>query len=235
LAQDNKGLGFVLFLRPDIYFKQNLSFNNADKNKILFVWNIFMNKLHKSVPDQIQFVGGNMFYKFKDILCEYNTYSKDMHQLYTLLLVFFKIHNLSYMNFIDDPAPEFNYSVIKGNSNRNIIGLYPTFVYENHYKDPNEFKEEFIKEKTKIFNNVYLPQKFYKMLPLRLRKKIIKRYKENILFSIDLTKDDAHKYKNIRQPEFAILKTFIDIDSVLLPHLFDDLLLEDDKYNYSEH
>jgi hypothetical protein len=235
LEKDNKSLGFVLFIRPDIYFRQNLSFDNADKNKVLFVWNIFMRKLKKSVPDQIQFVGGNMFHKFKDIICNYYIKGNNLHKLYIIFLVFFKFHNLSYMNFVDDPAPEFDYTVIKENSNHNIIGIYPTFIYENHYEDPNVLKEEFIKKDTNIFNNIYMPQKRYKMLPLRLRKRIIKRYKEQVLFSIDLTKDDIQKYKDIRQQEFAILKTFIDIDSVLLPHIFDDLLLEDDKYNYSEH
>jgi hypothetical protein len=114
---------FVLVLRPDLIFKNEIDFSRADKNKILFQWNLFTHYIIKRVPDQYQFIGGNVFDKYKDLVLnkKIDTINPGtLHNLYNFLVDHnWPLTDISFLNYIKNPNPNDPDCAIKGNpSNR---------------------------------------------------------------------------------------------------------------------
>ena len=128
---------FVFILRPDLIFQKEVDFSRADKSKILFQWNLFTHWEAKRVPDQYQFIGGNIIPEFKNLVLnkQIDTINPGtLHNLYNFLIEHFKgtrwsIANISYLNYIDQPEkmtllpgalgnPLFNYTIEETNKRR---------------------------------------------------------------------------------------------------------------------
>jgi len=126
---------FVLILRPDLVFLQNIDYKNIDQDKILFQWNLFTHwgKICR-VPDQIHFIGGNVFNKFKKLILNNkpdNKYPNSLHNLFCFLIENnWNLKNISYLNYIKNPNPNQNDCKIKGNPN-NSLGN-PIFNYTRY-------------------------------------------------------------------------------------------------------
>lgn len=61
--------GFVLVLRPDIVFHDNLRFDSSlSPDKLYFQWNLFQNCGNREVADQIQLIGGRTILDVKNKL-----------------------------------------------------------------------------------------------------------------------------------------------------------------------
>ena len=110
---------FVLILRSDLIFKNKIDFSRADKSKILFQWNLFTHWITKRVPDQYQFVGGNMIPEFKNLVLnkKIDTINPGtLHDLYNFLIKYnWPLDNISYLNYIKNPNPDDPNCAIKGN------------------------------------------------------------------------------------------------------------------------
>ena len=115
---------FVFILRPDLVFMQEVDFQRADKEKILFQWNLFTNWKAKRISDLYQFIGGNVFEKFRDLVVNKkfdNTNPGTLHNLYNFLIEEgFTENDISYLNYIKNPNPQDPDCLIKGNPNNGI-------------------------------------------------------------------------------------------------------------------
>ncbi len=115
---------FVFILRPDLVFLQEVDFQRADKEKILFQWNLFTNWEVKRVSDLYQFIGGNVFEKFKDLVLnkKFDTMNPGtLHNLYNFLIQEgIQKNNISFLNYIKNPNPQDPECLIKGNQNNGI-------------------------------------------------------------------------------------------------------------------
>lgn len=115
---------FVFILRPDLVFLQEVDFKRADKEKILFQWNLFTNWEVQRVSDLYQFIGGNIFEKFKDLVLnkKFDTMNPGtLHNLYNFLIEEgINKDNISFLNYIKNPNPQDPECLIKGNQNHGI-------------------------------------------------------------------------------------------------------------------
>jgi len=113
---------FIFILRPDLIFKKEIDFSRVDKNKILFQWNLFTFRGNANspirVPDQYQFVGGNVFEKYKDLIMndKIDEFSGGtLHNLFNFLINnSWPLEEISYLNYIEDPNPQDVDCAIKG-------------------------------------------------------------------------------------------------------------------------
>lgn len=130
---------FVLILRPDLIFQKEVDFSRADKDKVLFQWNLFTRYDIKQVPDQYQFIGGNVFDTFKQLALteELDAFNKKgtLHGLYNFL----KAHkwedkNIGFLNYIKNPNPNNPNCAIKGDpSNQSGNPMYK-YTVDNKLK-----------------------------------------------------------------------------------------------------
>lgn len=114
---------FVFILRPDLIFQKEIDLSRIDKDKVLFQWNLFTHYTIKRVPDQYQFVGGNVFDRYKELVLtkQIDTINPGtLHNLYNFLRSHgWSLDNISYLNYIENPNPNDPDCAIKGDpSNR---------------------------------------------------------------------------------------------------------------------
>ena len=131
----NQLYDFVLILRNDLIFKQDLDYTRLSKNKILFQWNLFHNKQTKEMADQIICIGGNMFPKFKQLTKRYKIdyrWTGTLHNLYNFCITHFKKHEISFLNELVDPDPTENRCKIRGNPGIDLGN--PLYTYTRYYK-----------------------------------------------------------------------------------------------------
>ena len=116
----------LLAIRIDIAFISDLITKNFCQNKVLFQWNLLHNKKTLEVPDQIHFIGANLFEKIynasfsnkKDLLvlrgddntleltptCLLdNRWEGTLHNFLRFCLKTIKIEQIGYLNYIVDP------------------------------------------------------------------------------------------------------------------------------------
>ena len=115
---------FVFILRPDLIFMQEVDFQRADKAKILFQWNLFTNWEERRLSDLYQFVGGDVFETYKDLVLNKKFDYKEpgtLHNIYNFLIKEgFKTDDISFLNYIKNPNPQDPNCLIKGNQNNGI-------------------------------------------------------------------------------------------------------------------
>lgn len=125
---------FVLILRSDLYFLQDIDYTRANKNVILFQWNLFHCYTTKEMADQIHYIGGNLIKKFKNLINNNiidNNFTGTLHNLYNFCIKYFDKNNISYLNYIENPDPENLICKIRGNpckDNGNPLYNYTRFM-----------------------------------------------------------------------------------------------------------
>ena len=128
---------FVFILRPDLIFQKEIDLSRADKDKILFQWNLFTHYAIKRVPDQYQFVGGNVFNRYKELVLnkKIDTINAGtLHNLYNFLIKYnWSLDNISYLNYIENPNPHDPNCAIKGDPSSHLGN--PLFKYTIKNKD----------------------------------------------------------------------------------------------------
>ena len=109
---------FVLILRSDLYFLQDIDYTRANKNNILFQWNLFHCYATMEIADQIHYIGGNLIEKFKNVINNNiidDKFTGTLHNLYNFCIKYFEKTDISYLNYIENPNPENTRCKIRGN------------------------------------------------------------------------------------------------------------------------
>ena len=125
---------FVLILRSDLYFLQDIDYTRANKNIILFQWNLFHCYATKEIADQIHYIGGNFIEKFKNLINNNmidDKFTGTLHNLYNFCIKHFEKTDISYLNYIENPNPENVRCKIRGNpsvDNGNPLYNYTRFM-----------------------------------------------------------------------------------------------------------
>ena len=108
----------LLILRSDLYFKQEIDYSRISKEKILTQWNLLHQKTTGEMADQIQFIGANLIHNF---INKINTIRIDtnwagtLHNFYNYCIEHFGKEKMSYLNYMEDPAPHNDRCEIRGN------------------------------------------------------------------------------------------------------------------------
>jgi hypothetical protein len=116
--------GFVLVLRPDLVFHDNLRFERSlSPDKLYFQWNLFQCCANREVADQIQLIGGTLIREVKQ---KWNStemgggigsgYYDTMHMMYNWAETALGKRHLGYLNYYpvencffgDDEYPQWN-------------------------------------------------------------------------------------------------------------------------------
>jgi hypothetical protein len=111
---------YVLILKNDLYFLQDIDYSRATRDNILFQWNLFHNFNTREMPDNIYYIGGNLIKKFKILI---NNYKIDyrckntLYDMYNFCVRHFGKSNISYLNYIKNPNPNNKICLIRDNSN----------------------------------------------------------------------------------------------------------------------
>tara|TARA_Y100000389_G_scaffold64649_1_gene60710 strand:+ start:2469 stop:3410 length:942 start_codon:yes stop_codon:yes gene_type:complete len=109
---------FVMILRSDLYFFNDVDFTRTTPDNICFQWNLFHNKKQLEMADQYICVGGNLYEEFLKLISivKIDTrWANSLHNLYNVCLKNFGEEKLSYLNYIEDPEPKNNLCIIRGN------------------------------------------------------------------------------------------------------------------------
>lgn len=129
------GKNNLLILRSDLYFKQDINYSRISKDKILTQWNLFHQKSTGEFADQIQFIGSSLI---KDFIIKINNNKIDtrwrgsLHNFYNFCVRHFGIEKISYLNYIENPNPNKDKCIIRGNP-KNGIGN-PLYNYTRYEK-----------------------------------------------------------------------------------------------------
>jgi len=111
---------YVLILKNDLYFLQDIDYSRATKDNILFQWNLFHNFNTREMPDNVYYIGGNLIKKFKFLINNYKIdykYKNTLYDMYNFCVRHFNISNISYLNYIKNPNPNNKICLIRDNSN----------------------------------------------------------------------------------------------------------------------
>ena len=126
----------LLILRSDLYFKQDIDYSRISKDKILVQWNLLHQKTTGEMADQIQFIGANLIHNF---INKINTIRIDtnwtgtLHNFYNYCIEHFGKEKMSYLNYMEDPAPHNDRCEIRGNPRGRFK---PHSLYKNELGNP---------------------------------------------------------------------------------------------------
>ncbi len=113
----------LMIVRSDLFFFQSIDYTRANKDVICFQWNLFIEKTQSLIADQIHFIGGNLVNKFKDLINNEKIDIKVPGTLHAMPIVFrkhFKLEQISYLNYIEDPHPDSKECRIRGNPSKEL-------------------------------------------------------------------------------------------------------------------
>lgn len=136
LRKENKNL---IILRNDLYFKRDIDYSRISKDKILMQWNLLHQKSTGEMADQIQFIGGNLIPYFINRI---NTIKIDtkwpntLHNFYNYCIEHFGKEKISYLNYIEDPAPNNDICEIRGWNGGSGGRFLPDSALENELGNP---------------------------------------------------------------------------------------------------
>ena len=103
----------------------------------MFQWNLFTHYTIKRIPDQYQFIGGNVFDRYKELVLtkQIDTINPGtLHNLYNFLRSNdWELNNISYLNYIENPNPHDPNCAIKGDPSSHLGN--PLFKYTIKNKD----------------------------------------------------------------------------------------------------
>lgn len=123
----------VLVLRLDLYFFSDIDYTRISPDKILMQWNLLHSKSTGHVPDQIQYIGGNLIHDFINTINNSRidtSWPGTLHNIFNYCTEHFGSNKISYLNYYDDPKPGWDNCPIRGNPG--ILMGNPLFTYTRY-------------------------------------------------------------------------------------------------------